>query len=118
MQYDEKRLLVEDDATLLKFLSDLLSKQFQIYEASGVNKALRCLDENTVDLICSDYNMPDGTGLELLEHLYRRDQKFPFILMSGTEESFVVNSVRFYGGTYCNKTDPDLLTTFKEMANM
>lgn len=113
----KKILLVEDDATLLRLLSDLLSKQFQIYEAGGVNEALRCLDKNTVDLICSDYNMPDGTGLELLEHLYRRGQKFPFILMSGMEETFVINSVRFYGGTFCNKTDPDLLATIRKMAS-
>ncbi|WP_418747954.1 response regulator transcription factor [Frisingicoccus sp.] len=109
-------MLVDDDATSLRVLSDLLSKQFQIYEACGVNEALRCLDEDTVDLICSDYNMPDRTGLELLERLYKSNQKFPFILMSGMEEPFVVNSVKFYGGTFCDKTNPDLLTIIRNMA--
>jgi len=58
--------------------------------------------------------MPGGTGLELLEQLHRSGKKISFILMSGTEDSFVVHSVKFYGGTFCNKTDSDLLTTIRK----
>lgn len=48
----KKILIVEDDTTLLKLLADVLSKQFQIYEACKVKEALHNLEENTVDLIC------------------------------------------------------------------
>lgn len=113
----KKILIVEDDTTLLKLLADVLSKQFQIYEACKVKEALNNLEENTVDLICSDYNLPDGTGLELLEQLCRNGKSIPFLLMSGIEDSFVVNCVKFYGGEFCSKTDPDLISTIKRLAN-
>lgn len=45
----KKILIVEDDTTLLKLLADVLSKQFQIYEACKVKEALNNLEENTVD---------------------------------------------------------------------
>lgn len=113
----KKILIVEDDVTFLGLLSHVLRNQFEIYEACGVNEALKLLENISVDLICSDYNMPGGTGLELLEQLHRSGKKIPFILMSGTEDSFVIHSVKFYGGTFCNKTDSDLLTTIRKKAN-
>ena len=67
----KKILIVEDDVTFLGLLSHVLRNQFEIYEACGVNEALKLLENISVDLICSDYNMPGGTGLELLEQLHR-----------------------------------------------
>ncbi len=113
----KKILIVEDDVTFLGILSHALRSQFEIYEACDVNAALKYLENISVDLICSDYNMPDGTGLELLEQLHRSGKKIPFILMSGMEDSFVIHSVRLYGGTFCNKTDPNLLITIRNMIN-
>lgn len=78
-------LIVEDDTTMLKLLADVLSKQFQIYEACKVKEALHNLEENTVDLISSDYNLPDGTGLELLEQLCRNGKSIPFLRMAYLE---------------------------------
>lgn len=113
----KKVLIVEDDVMFLKLLSDVLSKQLQVYETCGVREALHNLEENTVDLICSDYNLPDGTGLELLEQLCRNGKSIPFLLMSGIEDSFVVNCVKFHGEEFCSKTGPDLLATIKRLAN-
>lgn len=113
----KKILIVEDNVTFLEILSHALRHQFEIYEAGGVQESLKILENIAVDLICSDYNMPDGTGLELLKRLHRSGKKIPFILMSGSEDSFVIRSVRFYGGIFCNKTDPDLLITIRNMIN-
>jgi len=88
----KKMLIVEDDVTFLGLLSHVLRNQFEIYEACGVNEALKLLENISVDLISSDYNMPSGTGLELLEQF----------------------NPKFYGGTFCNKTDSDLLTTIRK----
>lgn len=60
-----KRILVVDDnVEFLRLLSSVLQKQFQTYEAMGVADALKVLETVTVDAICSDLNMRDGTGLE------------------------------------------------------
>ena len=95
----KKMLIVEDDVTFLGLLSHVLRNQFEIYESCGENEELKLLENISVYLICSDYNMPGGTGLELLEQLHRSGKKISFILMSGTEDSFVVHSVKFYGAS-------------------
>ena len=65
-----KRLLVvDDDRDFLQLLSSVLQQDFQVYEAAGVAEALKILDSVPVHAICSDFNMRDGTGLELLEKI-------------------------------------------------
>lgn len=59
-------LLVDDDKTFRYALSELLSKEFEVLKSFGVKDALKKLETASVDLICSDYNMRDGTGLDLL----------------------------------------------------
>lgn len=65
----KKILLVDDDANFRHLFAELLNKEFETYEAFGVCDALKMLETITVDLICSDYNMRDGTGLDLLQVL-------------------------------------------------
>ena len=48
----------------------LLQRDFQVYEATGVEEALKTLGVVQIHAICSDFNMKDGTGIELLERLY------------------------------------------------
>lgn len=62
-----KRILVVDDNTeYLQVLSSVLSGDFDTIKATGVKEALDILQAVTVDAICSDFNMKDGTGFELL----------------------------------------------------
>ena len=78
-----KRLLVVDDNTeYLQFLSSVLSGDFDTIKATGVEDALNILQAITVDAICSDFNMRDGTGLDLLEDIRQRGISVPFLLMS------------------------------------
>lgn len=46
----KKILLVDDDDTIRYVLSKLLSKEFEVLEASGVYDALKKLEAATVDL--------------------------------------------------------------------
>ena len=63
-----KRILIVDDNTeFLQTLSTVLSGDFDTIKAKGVKEALDILQEITVDAVCSDFNMEDGTGLDLLE---------------------------------------------------
>ena len=82
-----KRLLVVDDNTeYLQFLSSVLSGDFDTIKATGVKDALDILQAITVDAICSDFNMKDGTGLDLLEDIRQRGISVPFLLMSGDDD--------------------------------
>ena len=71
------------------------------------------LESVTVDAICSDYNMNDGTGLELLKMLRQQDIKIPFMLMTAGDDRHLVNEVHSWGAEFCNETDNKLIEKIK-----
>ena len=113
-----KRILVVDDNTeYLQVLSNVLSNDFDTIKATGVKDALDILQAITVDAICSDYNMKDGTGLELLEDIRQKGINVPFLLMSGDEDYLLEQKAKLCGGVFCSKTDCDLIGKIKELIN-
>lgn len=117
MSMPKRILVVDDNIEFLRLLSSLLQKQFQTYEATGVEDALKVLETVTVDAICSDLNMVDGSGLELLKLLRQRNVQIPFLLMSGIDDYRIICEMESYGAQFCNKTDPDLLMKIGAMVD-
>jgi CheY-like chemotaxis protein len=78
-------LIVEDEDGLREALAfDFSRKGYKIFEASGGNSALKILAQNQIDIILSDVNMPDGSGIELLDALKSWPSTPPsVILMTG-----------------------------------
>ncbi len=111
----KRLLLVDDNMEFLGLLSGVLQLHFHIYTATGVQEALRVIEAPTVDAICSDFNMRDGTGLELLEQLRRKGVQIPFLLMSGDNDFHLANMVRGYGAAFACKTDWDLVDKIKRL---
>jgi CheY-like chemotaxis protein len=69
-------LVVEDFASIRSFLCDTLERAGYItIGASNGNEALRVLQggNKQVDLVLSDYNMPECTGLDLLVKIKSND---------------------------------------------
>lgn len=113
-----KRILVVDDNTeYLQVLSNVLSNDFDTIKATGIKDALDILQAITVDAICSDYNMKDGTGLELLEDIRQKGINVPFLLMSGDDDYLLEQKAKLCGGVFCSKTDCDLIGKIKELIN-
>ena len=113
-----KRILVVDDNTeYLQVLSNVLSNDFDTIKATGVKDALDILQAITVDAICSDYNMKDGTGLELLEDIRQKGINVPFLLMSEDDDYLLEQKAKLCGGVFCSKTDCDLIGKIKELIN-
>ena len=105
-----KRILVVDDNTeYLQVLSSVLSGDFDTIKATGVKEALDILQAVTVDAICSDFNMKDGTGLDLLEKIRHKGLRTPFLLMSGDDSRTLEQKAKLYYGGFCCKTDFDLI---------
>lgn len=69
----KKTILVVDDLSSVRMLvcGTLGLKGFNTIGASSGAEALKVLNEkaNEIDLVLSDYNMPDCTGLELLKSI-------------------------------------------------
>ncbi len=84
-------LVVEDHRTTRTFLADNLSADgFDVLEAESVTDARHLLASAFPDLAIIDLGLPDGDGLELLEHVRdadriagRLDPDLPLLVLSG-----------------------------------
>jgi signal transduction histidine kinase/ActR/RegA family two-component response regulator len=65
-----KILLVEDNQAILRSLAFILSQHRHTVRAvAGLSSALEAATEEDFDLVLSDIELPDGTGLELMREL-------------------------------------------------
>jgi len=64
-------LLVDDSATTRRHLRRLLGQLGieRIYEANNGREAVAFLQDSTVDLVITDYNMPEMDGFQLTEYI-------------------------------------------------
>ena len=81
-----KILVVDDFATMRKVIRNLLKQvgYENIVEAEDGVLALRVLKSQKIDLVISDWNMPNMTGLELLKAV-RADEDLkttPFLMVT------------------------------------
>jgi two-component system cell cycle response regulator len=79
-----KLLIIEDDQDQRELIRLTLEEHFgggTVVGADSIAAALR-QDLASFDLILSDYNLPDGTGIELVEKIKARCQT-PVILVTG-----------------------------------
>jgi PleD family two-component response regulator len=79
-----KLLIIEDDIDQRELMRDILEDHFGQGTVVGVADAASALAQplESFDLILSDYNLPDSTGIALLETIRRRCQT-PVILVTG-----------------------------------
>lgn len=91
-----KRILVVEDS------EDLVGIWERLFTIAGYefaicmdgHAALKTVSEKKFDMIISDYYLPDITGLELLEKIRGQKINTPFILVTGSRESFIADAIR------------------------
>jgi len=67
----QRLLFVDDDDVVRRATQRTLSRGFDVLVASGVQQALKILDDEAVDVIVCDVMMPDGGGEALYGELRR-----------------------------------------------
>src|SRR5687768_1430759 len=76
-------LVVEDHEVERRAVSQILKAEgFTVYGAENADKALGYIDEN-VDVVLSDLNMGDVSGIDLLNLWKKRRGETQFILFTG-----------------------------------
>jgi CheY-like chemotaxis protein/nitrogen-specific signal transduction histidine kinase len=75
-------LLVEDNRETLRCLTAILGCSHEVRPAALMSSALELVSTEEFDLVLSDIELPDGTGLELMHEL-RKTRATPGIAMSG-----------------------------------
>jgi putative two-component system response regulator len=89
-------LVVDDDPHILDMVTVMLSSSgFPALSCSNPEKALNMLRHKNINAVLTDINMPEMTGLDLLEKIHIRHPDIPVILMTGyAEVDLMVNAIR------------------------
>ena len=76
-------LLIDDDVNLSKVLAHQLKKQHaQVYVANSGKEGLQLFRENDVDVVLTDIQMPDLSGLEVLHEIRKTDKQVVVIMIT------------------------------------
>ena len=76
-------LIVDDEADLLELLElTLLRMGLEPHRAMKVGDAKRLLQERYFDLCLTDMRLPDGTGLDLVEHIGQNYPQLPVAVIT------------------------------------
>ena len=82
-----KILIVEDQPALNRSMVDYLSSQQYVCESVGnFHDALEKIDLYQYDCIVLDIMLPDGNGLQLLQHLKQANKLDGVIIISARDE--------------------------------
>lgn len=97
-------LLVEDDKTILDGLKFCLTKEnFDIKTAPNGRDALKALDNNKIDLLILDINLPDINGIELYKKI-KNAKDIPTIFLTANDlETTVVEALDTGADDYITK---------------
>jgi len=71
-------LVVDDDASMRASVEALLALQFQVTSAANLNDAAVALGQAEFDVVLTDYEMPGGSGIDLMRLIRER---FPNVLV-------------------------------------
>lgn len=85
----KKILIVDDDATMLRSMRNLLSTKYATYIVSSGADAIKFLDNIPVNLILLDYEMPEMSGPEVLEKLKSNamTKSIPVMFLTAKQDS-------------------------------
>lgn len=85
-------LIADDEQSQRLILSGYLKqKGYAIFEAASGTEALKITDANLIDIVLSDFRMPDMNGIELLMKLKERNPEIAVVIVTafGTIENAV-----------------------------
>lgn len=96
-------LIVEDDRKLNKGIFLALRKEYSCMQAFCAESALKIFHEQKLDLILLDVNLPDQSGMEVLEEI-RKTSWIPVIFLTANNmEVDIVTSLESGANDYITK---------------
>jgi DNA-binding NtrC family response regulator len=89
---DYNILVIDDEAAQRDVLTGYLRKKsYKIFSASSGKEGIEITRSNPVDIILSDFKMPDLSGLDVLENVKKINPEISFVIVTayGTVENAV-----------------------------
>jgi diguanylate cyclase (GGDEF)-like protein len=113
-------LVVDDEPSILALLTGQLGHDFDVRVAVSIEQARRALTDRPADIVLTDLHLPDGTGLQLLDWVYRLHPRTARVLLTGTgrieDAADAVNCARVHRLVLKPWRAEDLLTTLQAVA--
>lgn len=96
---DMKILIVDDFSTMRRIIKNTLRQIgfSNVVEADDGKRAVTILDTDKIDLIISDWNMAEMTGIELLRHVRGSDiyKDTPFLMVTAeAQQQNIIEAVQ------------------------
>lgn len=98
-------LIIDDEKSQRDILSGFLSKKgYKVYTAESGTQGLKLVKEKIIDIILSDFKMPEMTGIEILEEVSLINPNIGFVIITayGTVEN-AVKAMRLGAIDYISK---------------
>jgi len=93
-----KILIIDDDNTIILFMSRMLKNKFDCHVFSAENglEALTILEDEEIDLIFSDVTMPIMDGVETLRAIRKSEtlKDIPVVMLSAIADKKVIDEVK------------------------
>ena len=102
---DYNILVIDDEAAQRDVLTGYLKKKgYKIFSASSGQEGIEITKNNPVDIILSDFKMPDLNGIEVLEQIKKINPEISFVIVTayGTVEN-AVKAMRLGAFDYISK---------------
>lgn len=93
-------LILEDDDLVADLLETVIAGSWSgsvVHKSETLEDGLRELVDNRFDLIITDWNLPDGSGLELVRRVRSVDEKLPIVMVSARSDRDSVLKAAHYG---------------------
>lgn len=89
-------LYIEDEENIkLNVKKTLLLFSDNIFDAEDIVSAKKILLEKRIDIILSDINLPDKSGIDFIKEIRQVDKKIPVIILSAyTDKKFLLEATK------------------------
>ena len=111
----QKILIVDDEPDIRELLEITLGRmKLDTFSARNLGEAQALLSRDTFDLCLTDMRLPDGTGLELVQHIQQRYPQLPVAMITayGSLET-AINALK--AGAFDFLTKPVDLSRLREL---
>ena len=95
-------LVADDDAGMRRFVHRVLSEQGDhvVMVEDGL-LAIEAWAKGDFSLLITDYQMPEHTGIEVIQRIRECGDRTPAVLMSGTLDDLAIRVCKELGGVVC-----------------
>jgi DNA-binding NtrC family response regulator len=114
-----KILIVDDSKPTLEVIQrNLSANNYDAYTCSSVRDAVRFLSDSSIDIVITDFKMPEQSGLDLIKHIRDNCRDIEIIMITGHPDiEDAVQAIKDGADDYLVKpfTDTELLSAVHRM---